>query len=157
MAVTSWELLQIDTHFLNNRTLPCVQEHCPGCARERPRRYEAYISGIWSTERRHIILAMTEGAARNIFDQAPNANQLRGHIITFKRNGHRTNGRLDATVSENMVSANTLPEAPELLRHLAHIWGLDLSHIAQDHPEYAQAVQKMYSRGATQPDAQPRP
>lgn len=153
LYVTCYELLQPDTHYMNGRTLPCVGEACPGCAAQRAKRYEAYISGVRGREKDHIILALTEGAARNIFDQVPNATQLRGHVIRLKRAGTRPNGTLKAIVEDNMCRIDRLPPAPELEKHLLKIWGIDQSHLAQDAPGYAAAVQKMYSRAPRADDA----
>lgn len=155
LAITCFELLQVPTHFMGRRTLPCLDHHCPGCADQRPARYEAYVSGIRSGDKRHCIYALTPGAARLLLSGVPNPTQLRGHIIEIKRAGRRPNGTLRVDHDEHMVSADKLPPAPNLMEHMLHIWGLDSSHLANDHPEYAARVKKAYGAFPPSDDAHP--
>ncbi len=139
-AITCWELLQIDTHFIGNRTLPHVTTNCPGCDAQKPLRYEAYVSVFRAQDHKHVIYALTPCAARDLFDQTPNPHQIRGHIIDLHRNGRRSNGMVRIEVTEHMLSAEKMPAAPFLLAHLLDIWGLDQSHLGTDADTYAENV-----------------
>lgn len=140
LAITCFEALQIDTHFLGRRTLPHLAENCPGCEYKKPLRYECYVTALRKSDKRHLIVALTANAANQLYAAVPNANQLRGHIVTLRRAGSRPNGMLQLEVAEHMVSTEHLPDAPSLLDHMLDIWGLDQSHLGQDHAGYAADV-----------------
>ncbi len=142
LAVTCFELLQIDTHFMGRRTLPCIENDCPGCQAKKPRRYEAYVSGVRGSDSKHLIYALTGGAVHAIIPFMANVTQLRGHIITLTRSGTRPNGMLRAEVDETMLDPTRLPQAPNLLEHMYAIWGLDQSHLGQDEAQWANQVRQ---------------
>ena len=71
LAITCTQMLQVDTHYMNRRTLPCVTHDCPGCAAELPRRYEAYISALTTQPSRHVIVALTPKAAQPAVAKRP--------------------------------------------------------------------------------------
>lgn len=140
LAITCTEMLQLDTHYMNRRTLPCIVDECPGCAAELPRRYEAYVSCLTTQPSTHIIVALTPKAAKQLWDSAPNPNDLRGLIITLQRLGNRANGPLSCVVDHSEAIAHKLPPIPELRAHMLKIWGLSHSHFGSDHPYYKQAA-----------------
>lgn len=140
VAITCWELLQIDTHFIGRRTLPHFDDACPGCAAKRPLRYEAYVSAVRSADAKHLIIALTLQCVNSFIDQVPNSKQLRGHILDIERVGPRTNGMLKAQLDEKMINTTRLPEAPNLWEHMAAIWNLDSNHIGSDNPDYREAL-----------------
>jgi len=152
IALTCWELLQTGTHFVGRRTVPHLKERCPGCKVGKPVRYEAYASGVRSSDKKHLIIALTPTAARDLFEALPNPNQLRGHIVTFTRHGKQSNGTLRITTEGSMLSHDRLPPAPDLLAHMLDIWGLDASHLGTDHQGYAHDVARELDPTST-PDA----
>lgn len=155
VAITAWELLQVETHFFGRRTLPCVTEDCPGCAAQKPRRYEAYLSVWTASPSKHIIVALTPRAAAEILSTITPPNQLRGHMITLRRTGTRANGPVTAEIDGEMIDANRLPPAPDLLAQMLDIWGLDQSHTAMDHGAYAAAVAAAKLTNEESPDVHP--
>lgn len=155
IAITCWEILQVETHFMGRRTLPCVDEDCPGCRDQKPRRYEAYLSGVLAGVQKHILVALTPRAANDLLTGVIPPNQLRGHIIILRRTGTRPNGPLSIEVTEEMLDANRLPPAPDLLAQMLDIWGLNQSHQAMDDGAYAQAVKRLAESQEESTDAQP--
>lgn len=154
-AITSPEILGVWTHFMSGRTLPCLDAQCPGCESQLPRRWEGYLGVLTAETRRHLILALTPGAAIGIADTAPNPVNLRGLVLIAERLGSRPNARLKARVEEVDLSQIKLPPIPDLKAHLLHIWGLDQAHAGMDHEGYANAVLKQYSPRDQTTDADP--
>jgi len=145
-AITSPAILGVLTHFMGGRTLACIQGDCPGCTAKLPQRWEGYL-GVWTTKPcKHIILAVTPGAALGIGDTAPDPVNLRGLYLTVERLGRRANSRLQARVEEVELGQIKLPEIPDLKAHLLHIWGLDQAHLGTDNPDYAAEVLRTYGR-----------
>jgi hypothetical protein len=142
LAITSVSMYQVDTHYMGRRTLPCTTTDCPGCAAQLPRRYEAYIAALTTTPTRHVIVALTPRAAKQLWDSAPDPHNMRGIIITLQRMGNRANGPLMCRVEQEEHAESKLPPMPELRAHMARIWGLDRSHEGTDHPYYRKAVQQ---------------
>lgn len=140
LAITCTQMLQVDTHYMNRRTLPCVTTDCPGCAAELPRRYEAYISALTTQPSRHVIIALTPKAASQLWASAPNRTDLRGSIITLQRLGTRANGPLSCRFEHSDAIDHKLPPIPELVAHMLRIWGLSASQFGTDHPYYASAT-----------------
>lgn len=136
-AITSQEPLSTHLHFLGGRTLPCTGDPCPGCELQRRRIIEHYISLLVDTPRRHIILAITPGAALNLYDQAPDPHKLRGTIISATRAGKKMNGRVNIHVEEHTVPDSKLPPTPDVIRHLHQIWGITPEQMGTEHPLFA--------------------
>ena len=133
-AITCTKPLSAWCHFIGNRTLPCVDTHCPGCAANRRRIRECYVS-LWTVApSRHIITVLTPAAELNLCDGLPNPENSRGHIITINREGKRANGRVRCTVSGEMAISSHLPTAPDLKAHLHLIWGLTPELLTVEHP-----------------------
>lgn len=143
IAPTTEQLLQLWMHFLGRRTLPCTKSNCPGCLDARPRRYEAYLAACRAIDKKHLILGLTQNAALEMLNQAPDPHALRGTTWIVERLGERPNGMLKATLVPNGCDPKRLPPAPDLEAHLQHIWGLDQNHAGHDAPEYAAGVIRM--------------
>lgn len=141
LAITCAEMLQVDTHFMNRRTLPCVNENCPGCEAKLQRRYEAYISAMTTQPTRHVIVALTPRAAKQLWDSAPDPRDLRGTIILLQRVGSRANGPLNCRIEPAETLSGKLPPMPELIAHMMRIWGIKQSHMGQDLPAYGSLVE----------------
>lgn len=146
-ALTIHAMIGIYTHFWQRRTLPCGGEQCPACADNRPRRWEGYIS-LWTpTPSKHVIIALTPGAAADLSNELGPIGNDRGRIIVVERLGKRPNGRVVARAAEESRPESGLPPMPDLRAHLIHIWGLDAANVGQDQPDYRKAIIKAYDRG----------
>ena len=153
--ITSHSVLGVLTHFMGGRTLACVDGNCPGCEAQMPQRWEGYLAVITPQPTRHIIVALTPGAALGIADSAPDAMMLRGNLLICERSGKRANARLRARIEPTEPYGKVLPPAPDLKAHLLHIWGLDTSHAAMDHPAYANRVKEFFTNPAKPSDESP--
>jgi hypothetical protein len=126
---------------------------CPGCESSLPRRWEGYVACWTRSPSRHIIVALTPGAALGIGDSAPDPHQLRGLWLTCDRVGKRNNSRLRARVELIETAQIKLPPEPDLKAHLLHIWGLDQAHVAQDNAAYVNRVKEHYRGNGHKADA----
>lgn len=152
-AITSPDVLGVWTHFMSGRTLACLQGDCPGCEANLPQRWEGYLGVLIAETRRHIILALTPGAAIGIADTAPDPHNLRGLVLIAERMGKRANARLRARVEELDLSQVKLPPIPDLKAHLMHIWGLDQAHFNQDNPDYVNRLKQHFKSNGHTVDA----
>lgn len=139
-VITSRSYIGVNTHFMGQRTLPCVGDDCPGCAAEKSKRWEGYLS-VWTTApSKHLIVALTPGAATQILDAAPDPNNLRGLFLTVERLGSKPNGQLRGNVEPANIEPGHLPPEPELLRHLYKIWGVDDCLLPDPNPRIAAPI-----------------
>lgn len=155
-VITCNTYLGVWTHFIGGRTLPCTAPTCPGCEAQRRKGWEAYLS-IWTNKpSRHIIAALTPGAALQLTDAAPDPGQLRGNWITIRRHGSRPNGKLLVELQLVEVNVGCLPPPPDLKAHMYKIWGLDVDEMPDDHPLFAVREQLIDDALSTN-GARPRP
>jgi hypothetical protein len=155
--ITSDTILGVWTHFMGGRTLACITEECPGCQSNLPRRWEGYLACVTPKPHRHIILALTPGAAIGIHDSAPSPDRLRGLLLVCERFGKRANARLRARVEPVELGQHPLPPAPDLKAHLLHIWGLDQAHACTDNPGYSGRIKELFKRNGNSADEKPVP
>lgn len=124
MFLTCREPLQVWTHFVGGRTLPHLTEGCPGCERNRPKRYEGYFSGVLIPEEKHVIVGVPAGACCSILDAQGDSGSLRGRGVVFERRGKRPNGQVVGELRKSSVHDGGLPKEPNLYDHLCRVWGL---------------------------------
>jgi hypothetical protein len=136
-TITCTRVASCIVHFYGGRTLPCLGDDCPGCKLGRDKRRECYISLERRDHRTHGILGVTLGAERNLADKAPNWANVRGLEVTIRRKGRKANGQVSLDVHGQTLETHRLPPAPELMRHLFHLWGLDSEQMSEDHPLFA--------------------
>jgi hypothetical protein len=145
-AVTTTQIHGVPTHYYGRRTLPCLADDCPGCAKQMPSRWEGYI-GLWSSRpSKHLIVALTPGAATGIIDTAKDPKNLRAVYVEICRTGRAANSRLVASCKELEIPSSHLPPIPDLRAHLLHIWGLDLDPTKIDPAHWAETVRDSYNR-----------
>lgn len=130
----------IMTHWMAGRTLPHLDNDCPGCEMERPKRFEAYMSVLRVPGGKHQIIALTLGAMHQIEETVPHGESIRGRQMIVGRRGERTNGQIEVEVLNKITPDALMPTVPDLYQHLIHIWGLDAAHLGQDRPDYAATI-----------------
>lgn len=133
-VITCNQPIACHCHFVGGRTLPCVQEQCPGCILERRKIRECYLTVIGLGKREHVITVLTPGAERNLYDLAPEPIAWRGLVIEIKRRGSKANGKLAVNVADERIDPSRLPPAPDLMAHLYQVWGLTSELFGSDHP-----------------------
>jgi hypothetical protein len=138
---------------MSRRTLPCVDQDCPGCEAKLATRPEWYGS-LWTfTPSRHVLVALTPAVAWEIRDFFKACDTLRGTAVVLTRAGKAANSRLLVTCNLVETAQQKLPPAPDLVAHLLHIWGLDQSQIAQDDQAYVNRVKEHYRGNGAQTNA----
>lgn len=135
-VVTCDVLYECFTHFIGGRTLPCLEPICHACLRERPKRYEAYVSLVWFSGRKHEIVRLTKGAVFQLKAGLLGRSTMRGSVLQIERKTERNNGRLTTRVEPEMLEIARLPAAPELALHLARVWRIDGMEVNNDTRAY---------------------
>lgn len=122
--VTCRRLRGVYTHFLGNRTQPCMKLNCEGCQKNLPHRWEGYVSLWTATPCKHVLVRLTEAAVNDMHGSAPDWTNIRGLHLSVERASSRANSRLLAKVSVYENNQVRLPEEPDLIAHLVLIWRL---------------------------------
>lgn len=144
-AITCLQIEGTDTHFMSNRTLPCIGEECGGCAQQLATRWEGYIS-VWTTQGKHIITSLTPRAANNLLGTVADPCNLRGLFVTIERQGRRPNSPLNARCEQPDVLTVKLPPLPNLRAHLCRIWGLALGPEQLDDETISAELKRTYAK-----------
>ena len=135
-AITCHKPLSVWCHYLSGRTLPCVDEDCPGCVIERRRFRECYLT-VWTVKpAKHRMIVLTPTAEDSLLQKSPQPGHFRGYVIEASRVGNKPNGRICIEYTGQFVAANTLPPAPDLETHLYQLWGLTPEQLGSEHPLY---------------------
>jgi len=114
-----------NTHFANNRTVPCEgSDLCPLCHEGFSRRWHGYLSAIVPTTLEHVLFEFTAHAS----DSFTNYYQLHGtmrfcHFKAF-RPSRRHNGRVIIHTTPADERRHVLPDPPNIQRVLCHIWNV---------------------------------
>lgn len=143
--VTCDKFLEVETHFIGGRTLPCLDEGCAACDLKRPRRYEAFASVVWSHNTKHQIVRLTRNAMLMAKSALIDVCSPRGYVLEIERRTARANGRLVVTVDPTIVPGRKMPDAPDLLAHLARVWRIDGMEVVGDEREYVAQLQAFVS------------
>lgn len=142
MVITCTEPFECCTHFIGGRTLPCLEPECGACDAERPKRYEAFVSGVWVRDKKHEIIRLTTNAMYQLKDRMRGVVDYRGTLLEVERRGERKNGRVVVTVADGFVESARLPERPDLEQHLLKIWRIDGIRVSDDERAYIIALQR---------------
>jgi len=156
-VITCTKLWEIQTHYVGYRTLPCLEPDCPQCDSMAPKRYEAFLSVVWTRGRDHEIIRCTQGFVYQLKSQARNIEDLRGMRIEVNRATERRNGRLCCKVLDGWSEGARLPERPDVEAHLMRAFRIDGIRVSDNEREYIirlikhaeEAKQKRESKNAT--------
>lgn len=152
-ALTSSKLIGVPTHYMSRRTLPCVTDGCPGCEAKLACRPEWYAGFKIRNPGNHVIVALTPACAWQIKDRFHNLTTLRGVGLTLTRAGKAGNSRLLVECHELELAQLKLPDEPDLIKHLLHIWGLDQGQLGQDNAGYVNRVKDHFRGNGQATDA----
>lgn len=151
--ITSTRLRGVYTHFLGSRTQPCMKLNCPGCEKKLPSRWEGYVSLWTAAPSKHIIARLTEAAANEIAENAPDYQNLRGLTINLERASTRANSRLLAKVEVLENNQVRLPAEPDLIAHLVLIWRMSGQTAEFDPTIFTQTREELISNFNGRPHA----
>lgn len=132
LIVVSRELFGIRTHFWSGRTAPCLRQNCDACNAGRLSRWTGYLACIEPSTWSQVLFEYTPPAAEQLLKMIQEQGYLRGSKITAGRSKKTVNGRVTVTPRGLYEDRDKLPEAPELLPILFHIWGMKTMLLSEE-------------------------
>lgn len=131
-------------HYMEeiNKNLPCTQtKDCHQCRRGRQPRWAGYAACYSGNHRDSKIVALTEGAARQLLPLLVEHKGLRGVQVILQRkaphDGKRKRNDPVNVTYKGRVSGEKLPAAFDVLPSLEKMWGVNLAFFLQEHPDLA--------------------
>lgn len=124
LIILSDQMLGTYTHYFGGRSNPCGDHQCKACEDGNQKRWHGYL-GVWMPKAaKKGILEITEAAADTLAKMADKRVTLRALSLAAQRQPAKANGKLIIQLTESEWSADGLPPAPDLVRILRRIWGL---------------------------------
>lgn len=114
------------THW-DGRQLPCeMTPECALCRKGLPNRWGAYIASVVQEGSAWVekVLALTEGAARQLLPQESHDDGLRGLVITLKRDGSKPNAPIKVKF-HNRAELDKIPKGFDVWDSLMRMWGVN--------------------------------
>jgi len=155
-CITSEDLLVVDTHYWNGRTIPCERKTldaageatagtCEACNAATPFRTHVYVAAFRDKTHDHFIFECTAHAAKAFAEYREKAGTLRGCAFTASRPKQTKNGKVVVETRTANLCHMTLPQPPNLARALCTIWRVP----TPDHASMAQGYSSATSEADT--------
>lgn len=123
--ITSLEAVGANTHFANNRTIPCEgPDVCALCADGFSWRWHGYVSCLVPSTLEHCLFEFTAHASDSFKNYHVLHTTLRACAFRAFRPSKRQNGRVIIHTTPGDESRLRLPEPPNIKRLLCHIWNV---------------------------------
>lgn len=122
--ITCENLQGTPTHYFGGRTVPCQQKQCKACENGVGWLWHGYLSMILPSTHEHVLLELTAQACEQVNDFHKQHTVLRGAFVTATRAGKLANGRVILQLSPGDQTGIQLPDAPDIQKHMMHIWGI---------------------------------
>jgi len=124
-VVTCTDPIGCNTHFANNRTIPCEGfDACPLCQDGFSKRWHGYVSCLVPTTLEHCLFEFTAHAADSFTNYYELHGNLRACAFRAFRPSKRHNGRVIIHTSPADEAKIRLPDPPDIQRLLCHIWNV---------------------------------
>lgn len=124
-VVTSTDIVCSPTHFAKNRTVPCEgPDKCPWCAEGHSHRWHAYLGCVITQTYEHAIFECTKTAAETFANYYKVNATLRACKFTARRPSGKHNGRIVIACTRLDEQRVRLPEPPDVVAILCHIWNV---------------------------------
>ena len=124
-VITCTDPLGCNTHFANNRTVPCEGlGNCNLCADGHSRRWHGYVSCVDTATLEHVLFEFTAHASDTFKNYRDLHNTMRACIFKAFRPSKRPNGRVIIHTTPGDETRIRLPEPPDIARLLCHIWNV---------------------------------
>jgi len=134
-VITSTEMIGCYTHFRNNRTMPCeMPEYCESCHDGWSKRFHVYMSAIEAATCEHFILEVTACASDTFRNYQAAAGSIRGCAFRIDRPSGRPNGRMRVQCRMSDPTKAQIPQPPDLIKLLCHIWNVPIVNAPKRHP-----------------------
>lgn len=122
--VLSDDLLGCNTHFYRGRTMPCEAPNCSACIEGVAWRYHSYLACVQYDTNVAFVLELTAQASDSFLTYKKTHGTLRGCLFRAQRATPRPNGRVLIQTKPADLSSRALPDAPDLIKLLCHIWNI---------------------------------
>ena len=130
VIATSTQNAGTDTHYANHRTTPCERPNpCELCEDGHSTRWHGYLAVLVPSTMEHAILEFTAAAYAPLETYQNIHDTLRGCGIIAKRPSGRPNGRVLLKCTPVDQQKWALPEPPNLIKILSHIWGIPYTDV----------------------------
>ena len=123
-VATCSDMIGCPTHFYRHRTIPCEAPNCEACDSGFPWRWHGYLSAIDSNTNEHFLFEFTAQAAEEFKAYRERHLTLLGCLFNVHRLGDRHNGRVITRTKPADLTKLHLPQPPDLVKCLSHIWNL---------------------------------
>jgi len=130
--ITCHDLVGCPTHFYHHRTIPCEDHDCPACEAGYPWRWHGYLSCYAIRSHEHSLFELTAQAVEPIKDYRERHRTLRGCMFEAHRLGTNANGRVIVRCTPADLNSLILPDPPNLIAALCHIWSVPDPSVSTD-------------------------
>jgi hypothetical protein len=127
--VTSAGIIGVLTHFLHNRTIPCILpvEECEGHRAHKPTRWKGYLAALSQPLGRVGLVEVTHEAVMMQRKTIVALGNLRGYLVTTTRHGKAVNGRVSVDFRSYWNPDDPrLPGALNVKAALLRIWDTEV-------------------------------
>jgi hypothetical protein len=143
--VLSDDLLGCNTHFFRGRTMPCEAPNCLPCTEGVPWRYHSYLASVQYDTNVAFLLELTAQASDSFLTYRKTHGTLRGCLFRAQRATPRPNGRVVIQTKPADLSSRVLPDEPNLIKLLCHIWNVPIPEMVdaphhRENPRVARSV-----------------
>jgi hypothetical protein len=123
--VTGLEAVGCNTHYANNRTVPCEgPRQCNLCHEGFSYRWHGYLTALTLPSLEHVVFEFTATAADTFANYRRLHGTLRACRFRASRPSKRPNGRVLIETSPGDPQKTRLPDPPNLRKILCHIWNV---------------------------------
>jgi len=124
-AITCDDAVGCETHFANNRTVPCEgPDACDLCTEGYSRRWHGYVSAVLHPSLEHVLFEFTAQASDTFKNYRLLHNTLRACLFKASRPSKRPNGRVIIHTSPGDEQRIRIPPPPDIRKILCHIWNV---------------------------------
>jgi len=132
--IISHNLVGTGLHYWKGKSTPCNQSTCEACKEGHTARWYGYIA-LWSAKTDSIgICEITDGCADDVDRYRARHSTIRGAELLLTRQGQRPNGRILANLTPGSIADERLPSAPDVIKILMKIWGMNENHAVASRP-----------------------
>lgn len=112
------------THFVDGKTVVCLEDDCEHCDARRASRWVGYLE-VLGHRKAHHLWEVTEGLFYSLWMQVKDMTNLRGYHVKCYREWGEKNAPVLGKVTDQIQPPPDLPEPLDLREQLQRIWRTD--------------------------------
>lgn len=129
--VLSENLIGCNTHFINNRTVPCDAPDCDPCQNGIGWRWHGYLLVLTANTQETVIFECTARASACFSEYRERYGTTRGAAFKAERLNNRPNGRVLIQAKPADLTKVNLPKAQPVTKLLCHIWNIPPNQVLE--------------------------